>query len=937
MDMRPINLKISAFGPYAGEVQIEFDKFLDKGIYLISGSTGAGKSTIFEAIKFALYGEDNGEARSKYADEDVATYVEMTFLLRGNEYKVTRNPKYERPRKSGTGTTIAKAEAELIYPDGKAISGYSNVTKAINLLTGLNSEQFSKIVMIAQGKFRELLVADTASRSKIFRDIFKTESYDKIQRRVKNKYLEVYKENAKINDSIKQYVQGIKVNEQFDKKIRLDNIANQDIITDVNEVLDLLDEIIDIDEKVYESNNSILIKKNDEIQKINSDISECEKVIENIETLKIELGKLLQYERESEAVIREYESENNLKSVREQLLVELEQEKIVVEKYKQYEGLIASLDKALRRDEVLQKNIIKIVEDRADIQKKIAESEQKTQVKLEKEKQLISLEATLKEKEEYHRRLFKIEQYHNKLVNGEDVYEKKLEIFRRKEALCEEIKNEYNDAFKLFIEAQAGLMAKELEDNPNSPCPVCGSTSHIKLAKVISGAPTEMEVNKLRAKYDEATSEVMEASNEAGKANIANNNERTNLLEAIKEVDGSWNIDNYHTNMNKAVADVTGELNEIQKQRDILEDEIKSIRRELDSALGNKDLFHSLELKLKATEGELNSNKLEIKSIETNIENIKAQLKTDDEAEARESLKQKEETYKGMVERYERAVFNYNEHTNNHTKTKAIVNQLVSQMKSIQLEEMTEESLTEHGDSLKAKLSENHLKLTELNKSRQDIIAVNNEVYSYIQSNKEIVIKLDMQKRNLGHITRRLSELKTLSDTLNGELEGKDKVKLETYVQISYFEQVIDKANIKLFEMTEGQYEFVRDISSEDKRSKSGLELSVFDHYNGTVRSVKTLSGGEGFKAALSLALGMADIIEESASGIAIDTMFIDEGFGSLDEMALEQAMKVLGKLSEGNKLVGIISHVSSLKERIDKQINVEKHMSGGSSVKVIV
>ena len=156
--------------------------------------------------------------------------------------------------------------------------------------------------------------------------------------------------------------------------------------------------------------------------------------------------------------------------------------------------------------------------------------------------------------------------------------------------------------------------------------------------------------------------------------------------------------------------------------------------------------------------------------------------------------------------------------------------------------------------------------LEELSNARQEVMAINNEVYSRIQSNKDVVVKLGEQKNNLGQISKRLSGLKALSDTLNGEMEGKDKIKLETFVQISYFEQVIMKANTKLFEMTEGQYEFIRDVSSEDKRSKSGLELSVYDHYNGTIRSVKTLSGGEGFKAALSLSLGMADIIEESAS-----------------------------------------------------------------------
>ena len=935
--MRPINLKISAFGPYAGEVQIEFDKFLDKGIYLISGNTGAGKSTIFEAIKFALYGEENGEARSKYADENVPTYVEMTFLLKGKEYKITRNPKYFRPRKSGEGTVLAKAEAELIYPDGKVVTGYSNVTKAINILTGLNSEQFSKIVMIAQGKFRELLVADTASRSKIFRDIFKTEPYDKLQRKLKNRYLEVYKENSRTNDSIKQYVQGIKNNDMFENKVRLENIISQDIIVDVDEVLELVKEIITLDEKIYEENNIILAKKNEEIQLKTNKVSENKKIIENIEVLRAELNKLLQYEKENEAITQEYEKENELKPVREQMLVELEQEKIVVEKYKQYEELVKKLDLVVRTDETLQMDIAKLEEENVDVQNKIVDAEKKAQIMLEKEKLLIGLEASIKEKEEYIKKLSKIEQYHNRLISGEKVYKQKLDIFKEKESLCEAAKHEYNMAFKLFIEAQAGLMAKELESNPGSACPVCGSTSYVKLASVITGAPTEAEVNKLRAKYDKATSDVMEASNEAGRANIANNNDKTNLLEAIKEVDDSWDIDNYYDNMGELLSNTVSEVEKLKENLKILVEEINVLKKELEDLENYKEMLDSLQIKLKAKENELNNNKLEIKTIETNLENIKAQLKSDNESEARDSLKEKEEKYKNMVEAYEQAVYKYNEHMTKQTKSKTIINQLVSQMEFIIVEEMTEDSLLKQKESLVEQVEADNRLLEELEVTRKNVIAVITEVFSRIQSNKDTVIKLEEQKRNLGNITRRLSELKVLSDTLNGEVEGADKIKLETYVQISYFEQVILKANVKLFEMTEGQYEFIRDTSSEDKRSKCGLELSVFDHYNGTVRSVKTLSGGEGFKAALSLALGMADIIEESASGISIDTMFIDEGFGSLDEMALEQAMKVLAKLSEGNKLVGIISHVSSLKERIEKQINVEKHMSGGSSVRVVV
>ena len=317
--MRPINLKISAFGPYAEEVEIEFDKFLDKGIYLISGNTGSGKSTIFEAIKFALYGEDNGEVRSKYASDNVSTFVTMTFLLHGKEYKITRNPKYLRPKSRGEGSTVAKAEAELIFPDGKVVSGYANVTKEINILTGLNSEQFSKIVMIAQGKFRELLVADTASRSKIFRDIFKTESYDKIQRKVKAKYLEAYKENAKTNDSIKQFVQGINVAEEYEKKVRLENIVNQDIIADIDEVLDIVKEIIELDEKAYQLNLILLEEENIQIQEKGNKLIKDEKLIECIETLQKEIVKLKKYEEQFLIVKEAYDRENSLKDERDKL------------------------------------------------------------------------------------------------------------------------------------------------------------------------------------------------------------------------------------------------------------------------------------------------------------------------------------------------------------------------------------------------------------------------------------------------------------------------------------------------------------------------------------------------------------------------------------------------------------------------------------------
>lgn len=945
--MRPINLKISAFGPYAEEVKIEFDKFLDKGIYLISGNTGSGKSTIFEAIKFVLYGEDSGEIRSKYASDEVPTYVEMTFLLHGKEYKVTRNPKYLRPKSRGEGSTIAKAEAELIYPDGRVVSGYANVTKEIITLTGLNGEQFSKIVMIAQGKFRELLVADTANRSKIFRDIFKTEPYDRMQRKVKGRYLDACKDNAKTNASIKQFVQGIRFDQEYEGKIRLENILRQEIITDIDEVLELTRDIIVKDEETYQANNDSLSEKNIGIQKEGNKLVEDKTLVENVEALQRELVKLQKYEIDFEKVNEDYQRENSLKPERDKLLIEIENEKKIVEKYKIYEDLTKGLAKVKKRAIVLDGDLEKLVEDMKKLQEKVTISEGKIQEKLELEKELITLDNAIRDNEEYARKLLIVKQYHEKLNDAVEKYEEKLQDFKKKESDCAVVRDKYNQAFTMFIEAQAGVMAKELEGNPNMPCPVCGSTNHVKLAKLIEGAPSEDEVDNLKSELDIATSEVMKASNEAGVAKTSKENEMNNLLNAIKEVDTTWTFDNYYENVCKVLPLVEEKASELKSNKKTIDTKLALLCKDIEEIPTIKEQHIKIQELVKIKENEINNNKLDEKQLETNLNNVKEELKSDNESEAVESLNMKQETYNVMLKNYDLAVETYNKLLVDKKQSQTIVQQLSKQLKfhenvetknaEMEIEKITDSELELIKNNLLCDIEITEEKLSALNGQREQIISYNNEVYSRIQNNKQIVKDVEQQKVNLSKITSRLSGLKALSDTLNGEVEGKDKIKLETFVQISYFEQVILKANTKLFEMTEGQYEFIRDISSEDKRTKSGLELSVYDHYNGTVRSVKTLSGGEGFMAALSLALGMADIIEETASGISLDTMFIDEGFGSLDEDALEQAMKVLSKLSEGNKLVGIISHVSSLKDRIERQINVEKHMSGGSRVKVVM
>lgn len=935
--MRPIKLKISAFGPYAGNVEIDFEKFLDKGIYLISGNTGAGKSTIFEAIKFALYGEDNGEIRSKYADIDTPTFVDMTFIFRGKEFKIIRNPKYYRPKSRGEGSTLAKAEAELIFPDGRVVSGYSNVTKEVVTLTGLNSEQFSKIVMIAQGKFRELLEADTANRSKIFRDIFKTEPYDKLQRKVKSKYLEVYKENSKTTDSIKQFVQGIIINDDFSKKNHLVNIMNQDMITDIDEVIELTAMLVSEDEIIYKRNIAKMEADQNEINKLNGLLNAANNNLKNINGLEAEINKLSNYEEEYKAVLATYENENNLKEQREKLYVSIENLKKTVEKYKQYDALFSEYNKAVETKKAIEKTLADAREEKISKQNKLEEASEKIVLKAEYEKKLLKLESDIKANDECIKKLEKVSLIEKNLKSAIRTYEEKVCIFKNEEKQCANLRSEYNEKFLNYIEAQAGIMANKLRENPGIPCPVCGATEYKKLAETIYEAPTEEEVNNLKEKLDVATDKVMKASTNSGNAFVAMENEKKNLLGILEEIDSLWTMENYRDKVDSAMAEAKKLRDKLNSNKEKCDNELKLFQKAIDGMSLIKDRLQALDNEIKEKENQLNDSRLKEKEIETNLLTIKQELKDDSEEEAKITLQTMEADYAGMVERFNKANEMNNSYLTAMASTKAIIEQLKKQLEEAGIGTVTTENITLIKDQLAENNLENIRKLSVLEEGYNKLVEDNNDVYSRIENNKRVIDSVEVQKRNLQAITKRLSSLKTLSDTLNGEVEGKDKIKLETYVQISYFEQVIEKANTKLFEMTEGQYEFIRDTSSEDKRTKSGLDLSVFDHYNGTIRSVRTLSGGEGFMAALSLALGMADIIEESASGISIDTMFIDEGFGSLDEQALEQAMKVLAKLSEGNKLVGIISHVSSLKDRIEKQINVEKQISGGSSVKVVI
>ncbi len=944
--MRPEKLEISAFGPYAGKVNIDFEILGDNGIYLISGNTGAGKTTIFEAIRFALYGDGGVDARnsdtfrSKYANDDVATYVQLTFILRGNRYMVKRNPKYLRPKSRGEGYTEAKADAELELSDGKLVTGYANVTKRIEELTGLTGEQFTRIVMIAQGKFRELLVADTVSRGKIFRDIFKTAPYENLQKKVKAEFLEEYKAYTKTNDAIKQYVQGIKKSDNEEVVARIDEIKSQDVVGDLNEIKVLLQKIVDEDglreqniiarQKVLEET---LIFKN----RYKSNCNQIKSILGQVKQKKDELTEIIASKADKEEL---YRLEEEKAPEREKLLVEISNDKEAVSKYeiknkkstelsdieKQHADIVA---KILLSESVLE-----------DYKKTICEITTKLEGLVDIEIAMTKTDVAIGEVTAKQEQILAVNEMVDELETKKSAYANSVESYEKSREKVSRANAEHERCLKAYLDGQAGIMANILRENPGAPCPVCGSVHYVELAKIDDDAPSKENVDKLKAEADKATKDMINASEVAAANHKAVQREMELLLDAMARIDSTWKLENIRENTSKA-------LNELLKKNE----ELKEEKKKNESLIKEREAMRETLQKNKVAEEKEGSSyeelikqkqiiELDIKGRMTELEVLEKQLSSSDIDDAIRQLEEKEALYKAMQHSCEEARKSKEDNEKSLVHCNAVINQLSEQlseyMSDTEGHDIDMNNITvaiEHYDKI---IQKEDQCIRELTDEKEKLIISGNEIYARLVSNKETLENISREASSLESTAKRLGQIKALSDTLNGEVKGKEKVQLETYVQIAYFEQIIDRANTRFFEMSEGQYEFLRDKNTDNKKNQSGLELNVYDHYNGTIRGVKTLSGGESFMASLSLALGMAEIIEESAGGISIDTMFIDEGFGSLDDMALEQAMKVLSKLTDGNKLVGIISHVGSLKERIDRQINVVKDSTGGSNINIL-
>ncbi|MDD3361894.1 MAG: SMC family ATPase [Hespellia sp.] len=911
--MRPVKLILSAFGPYAGQTELDMTQLGTQGLYLITGDTGAGKTTLFDAITFALFGEASGDARaadmfrSKYADKDMPTFVEMDFEYKKQRYHIRRNPEYLRPAKRGDKLTKEKAEAELTEPNGTITTKSKEVTARVVEILGVDREQFSQIAMIAQGDFLKLLLASTKERSDIYREIFHTKRYQILQlqvktdaNRLKYQYEDVYK-------SILQYVEGVLcVDESLYADAWKNKVSGKNAAA-FSEMNQLLNEIVSEDKLQQKKCEKQLAAVESELEKTNQILGKAEADRRAKEKIAQAAAFLGEQEPLLAKLKETYENEEMRVEERQALAIEIANLQKQMEQYEHLKTAQKQLALKNKQEQTMGEKLIgisvqisemkaKIVSDKVALGKLDNCPVRKIQI----ENELIENQKKKAELEERSRAIHGLELLKTELYKAQEAY-------RESTLESETARVQYEKLERAFLDEQAGLLAEHLADGV--PCPVCGSTKHPRLAVMTAEAPTEAQLKAAKQQAEKLQTIMQQKSVTAGMLKGKVDANAAVLRQVTKEqVEGELQTTEAH-------------LNQLHKNLVEVEKQCENKKRLEESLPRIEQKCTAMSEEQKQEEQNVVRIRAEIEAANLDLNEKKKALPFENETEAKTVLA-KQENRKQEVQRWlQEAKAAYEAVAVKIAEAKTTVETLQKQLGDAK--EIEEEAMQGKRRQL--------LEEKQLLKNRMEKAAIR------LSTNQSAQKKIHSQQTKMEAVETRWKWMSALSDTMNGSVAGRDKIMLETYIQMTYFDRIIRRANIRLMAMTGGQYELKRREDAQNQKSQSGLELNVIDHYNGSERSVRTLSGGESFKASLSLALGMSDEVQSSSGGIQIDSLFVDEGFGSLDDESLDQAITALHNLTEGNRLVGIISHVSELKERIEKQIVVRKEKSGGSRVEIVV
>lgn len=1080
--MKPLKVVMSAFGPYAEKVEVPLQGFGDQGLFLITGDTGAGKTTLFDAVAFALFDGASGSVRtvdtlrSDFASPETKTYVEVEFSHKGQHYNVTRNPRYERPKKSGIGFTSENADATLLMPNGDVVTGNSKVTEKITQLLGIDFKQFKQIAMIAQGEFLKLLLAESNERAGIFRKVFNTDIYLTIQDELKRKERDLKKQSEDKIQSILQYLDGIQYRTDLDEKAK-DQVAAAEAdqtdfdllpyrevsellsvrnIHNTERILGLLD-VVNTQEKEYYAqireqsatlSKAMLTKAAEltEAEYINKSFTE-------LESARIAMAALLQRKPQitqdearvqaaekalhtvkpvEDAYRREQNAVADLKQQMTAVLEAITQLKPETEKIhtqwlseQQKEPLrynLASEISQISKDlpqygkmEDLKHQLLQMHNDLGTVDHALAD------LKITKEKAGSRLESLRQEADslsncetlllECTNRITLLDTRENDLnrLSGNIGMIRRLEdefsTLQKKYVLTEntyqEINHEYSRKETAFWREQAGIIAQTLQEG--SPCPVCGSCEHPFKAIPTADAPNEAELHEMKKDKEQKQLLLQQAGEKCGSKRTQIETSKGHLFQSARSLftDKTGSM-SFNSSDLSDLSDLS-HLHDLSLMVNVVNDEISAIRTQKEEQIATHasltvqdkrrreclEQILTLEEQLKQTDEALAQKTLQsgelavrISARNSKIEEMQEHLAFPSADMAKQAFSDLSAQLHALKAALQKSENDYHAAKEQLDKNRTLAHDQEERMTlltgecekalALYISRYREAGFADEDAYRAALMTETELQelknritaydaayqvsdgdITRLLGETKDkeprdtarIIAMQNRMQQEKEDCEQAMQSAGIRLQTNEAIVRTVTEadkvrkqlendylvISTLAKTANGELAGKQKLAFEQFVQASYFNQIIAEANKRLSVMSNQRYELLRREYAADNRSQSGLDLDVLDNYTGKIRTVKSLSGGESFKASLALALGLSDVIQSCAGGVEIDTMFIDEGFGALDSESLEQAITVLNTLTTGNRLVGIISHVAELKERIDKKIVIKKGMAGST------
>ena len=927
--MKPLKLTMSAFGSYAGKNVIDFTG-QQQGIFLITGDTGAGKTTIFDAITYALYnqtsgGERNGNMmRSQYAQPETETYVELEFLYRGQTYRVRRNPDYKITKTLKNGKIREQKvphSVELTMPDGTVFPEKKNATDAkIIEILGLTADQFSQIVMIAQGDFLKLLYTKSDERKMIFSKLFRTDIYWKIQENLRRKSMEM-DERIQENDRAFEQEKSRIIPLPESEELPLDELVER-----LRERLkDALKE-----QNLRRANVEELNKKITKYEEINKLFVSLEKIRQN--------GKELEA-RQAESKERRQQIENARKA--DKVLVAEQQNLRQQQEVEQSAQAIAKMTETLANDQEmfellktqLQEVEAKQKREAADIQKKMLALEQSfpsyeaLQNARSEEQQAKKVWEDLGKtsEESFHKKEAGIAALKEQQKRQEQIVEQTKKNWEQTSLSASESAKHYEHIYEAFLKEQAGILAENL--SAGCPCPVCGSTIHPDPAKLSDHAVTELEVEQ--AKKTRAVAE--EKRDMAYAAFEAEKTKKQKLAQAVEKEEADFVLAQTIAKQQRKEA----EQNYVSLQKTAEQIREKLVYPSLAEA---KKQYAAMQKALEAAEQEIAKKRQKVSELAEAMNTLKGQKLAEEENQktAKKLAVKTEKEYAKLLEKsgfvseetYHLAILPERSRSKLEREEKEYESQCLRQQSEQKLLEKqvsgkTYTDTTELNEQLKAEkqaLKEAEKTYMELHTAYENDRSVLQNCAVYLEKGK----KLESEDQ----------VIKSLSKTANGRLSGSAKIDFETYIQRQYFKQIIHEANKRLLTMSNHQFILkLKEEANTGRKTNEGLDLSVYSLVTDSERDVKTLSGGESFLAALAMALGLSDIVERSAGAIHPDMMFIDEGFGSLDAQSRQQAIEVLGEIAGDSRMVGIISHVTELKEQIDRKLVVSRTDKGSRAV----